>query len=130
MKKRLFAVFISFVLLLSLLPTVAQAAQLKGQLGFATISTALSPGNMTAVCYLTTTPEDEVLFAAAYYLADGTLINLVSDSDEGFAEFARLYWLSYGNRDLEIGVKQLYPNRFSSFNRMLTKIGCTGEILY
>lgn len=80
MKKRLFAVFISFVLLLSLLPTVAHAAQLKGQLGFATVSTALSPGNMTAVCYLTSTPEDEVLFAAAYYKADGTLINLVSET--------------------------------------------------
>ncbi|MBQ6795192.1 MAG: hypothetical protein IJO83_03490 [Clostridia bacterium] len=53
-----------------------------------------------------------------------------SNSDEGFAEFARLYWLCYGNRDLEIGIKQLFPNRFASFQRMLTKIGCTGEILY
>lgn len=53
-----------------------------------------------------------------------------TNSDEGFAEFARLYWLCYGNRDLEIGIKQLFPNRFASFQRMLTKIGCTGEILY
>ncbi|MBQ8001951.1 MAG: hypothetical protein IJ297_00715 [Clostridia bacterium] len=53
-----------------------------------------------------------------------------SNSDEGFAEFARLYWLCYGNRDLQIGIKQLYPNRFASFQRMLAKIGCTGEILY
>ena len=53
-----------------------------------------------------------------------------SNSDEGFAEFARLYWLCYSNRDLEIGIKQLYPNRFASFQRMLTKIGCEDEILY
>lgn len=53
-----------------------------------------------------------------------------SNSDEGFAEFARLYWLCYGNRDLQIGIKQLFPNRFASFQRMLTKIGLTGDILY
>ena len=53
-----------------------------------------------------------------------------SNSDEGFAEFARLYWLSYGNRDLQIGIKQLYPNRFASFQRMLTKIGCESDVLY
>ncbi len=53
-----------------------------------------------------------------------------TNSDEGFAEFARLYWLCYGNRDLEIGIKQLFPNRFASFQRMLTKIGLSGEILY
>ncbi len=53
-----------------------------------------------------------------------------SNSDEGFAEFARLYWLCYGNRDLEIGIKQLFPNRFASFQRMLVKIGCTQEVLY
>lgn len=53
-----------------------------------------------------------------------------SNSDEGFAEFARLYWLSFGNRDMQIGIKQLYPNRFASFQRMLAKIGCDNEILY
>ncbi len=53
-----------------------------------------------------------------------------SNTDEGFAEFARLYWLCYGNRDLQIGIKQLFPNRFASFQRMLTKIGCEGKILY
>lgn len=53
-----------------------------------------------------------------------------SNSDEGFAEFARLYWLCYGNRDLEIGIKQLFPNRFASFQRMLKKIGCDDAILY
>ncbi len=53
-----------------------------------------------------------------------------SNSDEGFAEFARLYWLCYGNRDLQIGIKQLFPNRFASFQRMLTKIGCESEVLY
>lgn len=53
-----------------------------------------------------------------------------TNSDEGFAEFARLYWLCYGNRDLEIGIKQLFPNRFASFQRMLEKIGCEEEILY
>ena len=53
-----------------------------------------------------------------------------SNSDEGFAEFARLYWLCYGNRDLQIGIKQLFPNRFASFQRMLTKIGLSGDIIY
>lgn len=53
-----------------------------------------------------------------------------SNSDEGFAEFARLYWLSLGNRDLQIGIKQLYPNRFASFQRMLTKIGCSEDVIY
>lgn len=53
-----------------------------------------------------------------------------SNSDEGFAEFARLYWLCYGNRDLQIGIKQLFPNRFASFQRMLKKIGCADAILY
>ncbi len=42
---------------------------------------------------------------------------------EGFAEFARLYFQCYGNRDRQIGIKQLYPNRFASFGRMLDKIG-------
>lgn len=53
-----------------------------------------------------------------------------SNTDEGFAEFARLYWLCYGNRDLEIGIKQLFPNRFASFQKMLTKIGCESEVIY
>ncbi len=53
-----------------------------------------------------------------------------SNSDEGFAEFARLYWLCYGNRDLQIGIKQLFPNRFASFQRMLKKIGCDDAVLY
>lgn len=53
-----------------------------------------------------------------------------TNSDEGFAEFSRLYWLSYGNRDLQIGIRQLYPNRFASFQRMLEKIGCDSDIIY
>ncbi|MGM9551555.1 MAG: hypothetical protein ACI3XA_04805 [Clostridia bacterium] len=53
-----------------------------------------------------------------------------TNSDEGFAEFSRLYWLCYSNRDLQIGIKQLYPNRFASFQRMLEKIGCDSDIIY
>ncbi|MCH5188765.1 MAG: hypothetical protein J1F63_10210 [Oscillospiraceae bacterium] len=51
-----------------------------------------------------------------------------SNSDEGFAEFARLYFQSYGSRDRMIGVKQLYPNRYASFVKLLNKIGM--ETLY
>ncbi len=42
---------------------------------------------------------------------------------ENFAEFARLYFQSYGNRDRQIGIRQLFPNQFASFERMLDKIG-------
>ncbi len=80
MKKRLLSLLISFVLIISAFPVVSSAAQLKGQLGFATTDTALNPGNMMAVCYLSSTPTDEVLFVAAYYLADGTLVSMVSDT--------------------------------------------------
>ena len=43
--------------------------------------------------------------------------------DENIAEFARLYFQSYGNRDRMMGVKQLYPNCYASFNNLLKKIG-------
>lgn len=72
MKKRIISLFIIVVLILSVFPVMSSAAELKGQLGFATTGTALNPGNMLAVCYLSSTPTDEVLFVAAYYLADGT----------------------------------------------------------
>ncbi len=42
---------------------------------------------------------------------------------ENFAEFARLYWLCYSNRDYQIGIAQLYPDTFASFKRALVKIG-------
>ena len=42
---------------------------------------------------------------------------------ENFAEFARLYWLCYSNRDYQIGIAQLYPNTFASYKRALSKIG-------
>ncbi len=42
---------------------------------------------------------------------------------EEFAEFSRLYFQSYGNRDRQIGIKQLFPNQLASFERMLDKIG-------
>ena len=42
---------------------------------------------------------------------------------ENFAEFARLYWLCYSNRDYQIGIAQLYPNTFASYKRALNKIG-------
>ncbi len=80
MKKRILSLFISIVLILSVFPVMSSAAELKGQLGFATTETALNPGNMMAVCYLSSTPTDEVLFVAAYYLADGTLASFVSDT--------------------------------------------------
>lgn len=46
-----------------------------------------------------------------------------SNNDEGLAEFARLYFQSYGNRDRMEGVKTLYPNRYASFNNLLKKAG-------
>ncbi len=46
-----------------------------------------------------------------------------SNSDEGLAEFARLYFQGWYNRDMRIGVKTLYPNRYASFNNLLSKIG-------
>ena len=42
---------------------------------------------------------------------------------ENFAEFARLYWLCYGNRDYQIGIAQLYPNTFASYKRALDRLG-------
>lgn len=42
---------------------------------------------------------------------------------ENFAEFARLYWLCYSNRDYQIGIAQLYPNTFASYKRALARIG-------
>lgn len=42
---------------------------------------------------------------------------------EGFAEFARLYFQCYGSRDRMVGLKQLYPNRYASFVKLLNKIG-------
>ncbi len=46
-----------------------------------------------------------------------------SNSDEGLAEFARLYFQSWGSHDLMEGVKTLYPNRYASFNKLLKNIG-------
>ena len=42
---------------------------------------------------------------------------------EGLAEFARLYFQSYGNRDRMVGLRQLYPNRYYSFVRLLNAVG-------
>ncbi len=47
-----------------------------------------------------------------------------SENDyEGFAEFARLYFQSYGTRDRQIGVRQLFPNRYKLFNEYLQRLG-------
>ncbi len=46
-----------------------------------------------------------------------------SNSDEGLAEFARLYFQSWGSHDRMEGVKTLYPNRYASFNKLLEAIG-------
>ncbi len=46
-----------------------------------------------------------------------------SNSDEGLAEFARLYFQSWGSHDRIEGVKTLYPNRYASFNKLLKNIG-------
>lgn len=42
---------------------------------------------------------------------------------EEFAEFARMYFQCYGNRDRQIGMQQLFPQQFASFGRLLDKIG-------
>ena len=51
-----------------------------------------------------------------------------SNSDEGLAEFARLYFECYGNRDRMVGLRELYPNRYASFVRLLNAVGM--ETLY
>ncbi len=42
---------------------------------------------------------------------------------EELAEFARLYFQCCGNRDREIGLKQLFPNQYKSFGRLLERSG-------
>jgi hypothetical protein len=61
----------------------------------------------------------------SYVADDIATISTYGNSNyyEGFAEFSRLYFFCYGDRDMQIGIEQLYPNRFASFERLLTKIG-------
>ncbi len=47
---------------------------------------------------------------------------------ENLAEFSRLYISSYDDRDRMLGVKQLFPEQYASFTRMLEKVG--GPVLY
>lgn len=42
---------------------------------------------------------------------------------EELAEFARLYFQCCGSRDREIGLKQLFPNQYDSFGRLLERSG-------
>ncbi len=47
---------------------------------------------------------------------------------ENLAEFSRLYISSYDDRDRMLGVKQLFPEQYESFTKMLEKAG--GPVLY
>ncbi len=47
---------------------------------------------------------------------------------ENLAEFSRLYISSYGDRDRMLGIKQLFPEQYASFVRLLEKAG--GPVLY
>lgn len=63
-----------------------------------------------------------------YVAADIATISTYGSSNyyEGLAEFSRVYFICYGDRDLQLAIQQLYPNRYGSFERMLTKIGGIG----
>lgn len=41
-----------------------------------------------------------------------------SSKAEDFAEFGRLYFLCYGNRDMQKGLQLLFPERYASFYRL------------
>ncbi len=41
-----------------------------------------------------------------------------SNATEDFAEFGRLYFISYGNRDRQRAIQLLFPNRYASYYRM------------
>lgn len=60
-----------------------------------------------------------------YVKADIATISTYGSSNyyEGLAEFSRVYFICYGDRDLQLAIQQLYPNRYASFERLLTKIG-------